>query len=85
VFAGLSIGFVGYWLAYFGYCSLRGAGVGLLDLVIPGRDVRIPGSLGAPLEPPAPGTFSTPNPNLQPRGNTKVPATLNPDGTVTYG
>lgn len=39
----LGVGWVGYTLAYFGWCSTRGAGVGLLDLVIPGRTVIIPG------------------------------------------
>ena len=42
--AGLVVMFGGYWLAYFGFCSLRGPGVGLLDLIVPGRDVTIPGS-----------------------------------------
>lgn len=39
---GLGLVWVGYTLAYFGVCSLRGPGVGLLDLVIPGRTVVIP-------------------------------------------
>lgn len=39
---GLALGWVGYTLMYFGYCSLRGPGVGLFDLIIPGRDVQIP-------------------------------------------
>ena len=38
----LALGWVGYTLAYFGVCSLRGPGVGLFDLVIPGRTVMIP-------------------------------------------
>ena len=42
--AGLALAWVGYTLAYFGFCSLRGPGVGLLDLVIPGRTVVIPGN-----------------------------------------
>lgn len=43
---GLGVGFIGYWLAYYGYCSLRGPGVGILDLIVPGRDVTIPTSAG---------------------------------------
>lgn len=39
---GLAVGWVGYTLAYFGFCSIKGPGVGLLDLVIPGRTVTIP-------------------------------------------
>lgn len=41
---GLGLVWVGYTLSYFGICSLRGPGVGLLDLVIPGRHVVIPSS-----------------------------------------
>ena len=37
--AGIVVAFVGYWLAYFGFESLRGPGVGLLDLLVPGRTV----------------------------------------------
>jgi hypothetical protein len=44
VFLTLAVGWVGYTLAYFGFCSLKGPGVGLLDLVIPGRTVVIPSS-----------------------------------------
>lgn len=48
---GLGVVFTGYWIAYFGFCSLRGPGVGLLDLVIPGRTVVIPTSGGSPSSP----------------------------------
>jgi hypothetical protein len=48
----LAVGWAGYTLAYFGVCSLKGAGVGLLDLVIPGRTVVIPGGSSGP----APGS-----------------------------
>lgn len=44
---GIAVAFVGYTLIYFGWCSTRGPGVGLLDLVIPGRPVVIPGSKAA--------------------------------------
>lgn len=45
---GLALVWVGYTLSYFGVCSIRGPGVGLLDLVIPGRKVVIPaGGSGA--------------------------------------
>lgn len=40
---GLLIAFAGYTFAYFGWCSLRGPGVGLVDLLVPGRAVLIPG------------------------------------------
>ena len=40
---GLVLGLAGYTLVYFGICSLRGPGVGLLDLLVPGRTVVIPG------------------------------------------
>ena len=36
---GLVFLFGGYWLGYFGWESLRGPGVGLLDLIVPGRTV----------------------------------------------
>lgn len=38
----LAIGWSGYTLVYFGFCSLRGPGVGILDLIVPGRTVIIP-------------------------------------------
>ena len=41
---GLLIAFAGYTLGYFGWCSLRGPGVGLVDLLVPGRPITIPGS-----------------------------------------
>lgn len=46
----LGVGWIGYTLSYFGWCSLRGAGVGLMDLVVPGRTVVIPagGTKAAP-------------------------------------
>lgn len=45
----LAVGWVGYTLVYFGWCSIRGAGVGFLDLVIPGRTFEIPtGGPGTP-------------------------------------
>jgi hypothetical protein len=37
---GLVFAFVGYTLVYFGVESVRGPGVGLLDLVVPGRTVN---------------------------------------------
>lgn len=42
--AGLVLAWAGYTLIYFGVCSVRGPGVGLFDLVIPGRTVLIPAS-----------------------------------------
>lgn len=39
---GLAFAFIGYTLVYFGWCSVRGPGVGLLDLVVPGRTVVVP-------------------------------------------
>lgn len=61
---GVGATFLGYWLAYFGYCSLRGPGVGLLDLIIPGRDATV-------TIPPA---GPTPSGTLFP-GGTKLPPT----------
>lgn len=43
---GLGVFWIGYTLSYFGYCSVRGPGVGLFDLIVPGRTVVIPGSSG---------------------------------------
>lgn len=65
---GLALGWVGYTLAYFGFCSIRGPGVGLLDLIVPGRDVTIPqqGDLGAGV-PTGPGGAG------QPSGSTGTP------------
>lgn len=54
---GLVLAFAGYTLAYFGWCSLRGPGVGLVDLLIPGRDVTIPDSLGKVTPPPVPSAL----------------------------
>lgn len=54
---GLGLGFVGYWLAYFGYCSIKGPGVGLIDLIVPGRQVTIPSSGGPGPNIGTPGTF----------------------------
>jgi hypothetical protein len=34
---GAGVVLVGYWLAYFGWESIQGPGVGLLDLIVPGR------------------------------------------------
>jgi len=34
---GLLVAFAGYTLAYFGYCSIKGPGVGLVDMLVPGR------------------------------------------------
>lgn len=48
---GLALAWTGYTLVYFGFCSTRGAGVGLFDLVIPGRTFIIPG--GDPFPVPA--------------------------------
>jgi len=44
---GLATLFAGYTLAYFGYCSIKGPGVGFLDLLVPGRTVMIPTSGGS--------------------------------------
>lgn len=48
--AGVAFVFAGYTLGYFGWCSLRGPGVGLLDLVIPGRTVVLPGVQTSPYD-----------------------------------
>lgn len=73
---GLGVFFIGYSLAYFGFCSVRGPGVGLLDLVIPGRTVIIPGSSSS--------SSSAIGPEGFPPGTTISPR---PDGTqlVTPG
>jgi len=34
---GVATIFVGYWVGFYGWCSLKGPGVGLLDLIVPGR------------------------------------------------
>lgn len=43
----LAVGWSGYLLVYFGVCSVKGPGVGLLDLIVPGRTVVIPTSASA--------------------------------------
>lgn len=44
---GLAVAFVGYWVAYFGWASLKGPGVGFVDLVVPGREIVIYDGSGA--------------------------------------
>lgn len=77
---GIITGWTAYTLIYFGFCSVRGPGVGLLDLVIPARaaGVQIPGgssSSGAPastsqLPGLSPGTtYGPPNMAPPPPGN----------------
>lgn len=39
---GVGVIFVGYWIGLFGYASLRGPGVGFVDLIVPGRNVQWP-------------------------------------------
>ena len=34
---GLGVVFFGYWVGLFGFASLRGPGVGFVDLIVPGR------------------------------------------------
>jgi hypothetical protein len=60
---GLLVAFAGYVLGYFGWCSIRGPGVGLVDLVVPGRfdakHLTIPGgssAAGGWVGPPQTGT-----------------------------
>lgn len=55
---GLALGFVGYTLIYFGYCSLRGPGVGLVDLIIPARNPTFGPTAPAGLALQPAGTFS---------------------------
>ena len=43
---GVLVGFAGYWLIYFGVSSLQGPGIGLLDLIVPGRTVSHAPSAG---------------------------------------
>lgn len=87
---GLGLSFVGYWLAYFGYCSIKGPGVGLIDLIVPGRTITIPGGNtnpttpqglppGSTLPPTTPGgPSSTVNPQA-PLGSPQNPYNL---GTI---
>lgn len=51
---GLAVLIGGYTLAYFGWDSLQGPGVGLLDLVIPGRYGAGPVKVSAGEQAPAP-------------------------------
>lgn len=45
---GLGVVFFGYWVGLFGFASLRGPGVGFVDLIVPGRTVNWPaGGSGA--------------------------------------
>ena len=76
---GLALVWVGYTLAYFGYCSLRGPGVGLLDLVVPGRTVDVGGGLlaGGLAQPAGLGPNT---PGGGPGGST---VTTDPNGKVT--
>lgn len=85
---GLLVAFAGYWLAYFGYASLKGPGVGFIDLIVPGRDVTLysaaatpasPGPAGStPAKPLPPGTIGPAGPS-GPTG-TLPPGTLAPAG-----
>ena len=72
---GLGLVWLGYTLAYFGYCSLRGPGVGLLDLVIPGRTVVVPSTGLA-----QPAGLGPNTPGGGPGGST---VTTDPSGKVT--
>jgi hypothetical protein len=65
---GLVVVFAGYTLAYFGWCSVRGPGVGLIDLVVPGRPVVIPGSSASSSSSSAPATHALPPGTLGPKG-----------------
>ena len=61
---GLGTVWAGYTLIYFGVRSLRGPGVGLLDLVIPGRTVLVPSTGGGtPSNSSSSGSALTPGPN----------------------
>lgn len=48
---GLLIAFGGYTLAWFGWASLKGPGVGLVDLLVPGRQVGWVTPAGTPGKP----------------------------------
>lgn len=51
---GLGVVFFGYWVSLFGFASLRGPGVGFVDLIVPGRTVNWPaGGSGADGSQPA--------------------------------
>lgn len=63
--------FVGYWLIYFGFCSIRGPGVGFLDLIVPGRQVTIPAGGSGGGAGVAPG--ATPSGTLFPPGTVLPP------------
>ena len=41
---GLGTIFIGWWVGLFGFASLRGPGVGFIDLIVPGRTVNWPAS-----------------------------------------
>lgn len=72
---GLGLTLVGYTLAYFGFCSLRGPGVGLLDLVIPGRTVTIPSASSSAGGAPGSNPFA---PGQGAGGSTLIPNPTNP-------
>lgn len=54
---GLAITLAGYTLMYFGIESLRGPGVGLLDLIVPGRFQGGANASGVPAGSAGPSTL----------------------------
>ena len=80
---GLATIFAGYNLAYFGYCSIKGPGVGFLDLLVPGRFVVIPGPESS--NPNIPNASNTPLsqlPKLGTSANTGTGANGDPGNTA---
>jgi hypothetical protein len=85
---GIGVVFVGYWIGMFGFCSLKGPGVGLVDLIVPGRVsghvIPNPGATAqstispsgtAPAGPQNP-VFSPPPGSPAPKGPTVIPPTV---------
>jgi hypothetical protein len=85
---GLLIGFVGYTLMFFGYESIRGPGVGLLDLIVPGRPFNPYTSTGATSSTGSTGSSaaaatppSTKGLNLNPKPKQGAPSAYEPGVT----
>lgn len=55
VVLGIGVLFAGYTFVYYGYTLVRGPGVGLLDLLVPGRFGGFPAAFGVGAGPGAGG------------------------------
>jgi len=69
---GLLVAFAGYTLAWFGWASLKGPGVGIVDILVPGREVTVWGGGSSSSSTSTPGV-PLPKGTLPPRGPVAPP------------